>query len=235
MISGDGMTGAHECGADAAAYVLGALEPAEVEAFRAHMDTCAICRDEVEAFGVVAQALPMAAPQQPLPKGLKRRVMQEVEREAKLARGRQPRMGWRLPAVRWTPRTALAGFAVLAVVIAAGITGLEVPGSGAGRLITAQVSGVSGSAQLKVVNGHGELVVRHLSRPGRGKVYEVWVKGAHTKPVPASVLFGVSSNGDADVSLPKSLDGISLVMVTAEPLGGSSVPTHKPVITAQLS
>jgi anti-sigma factor RsiW len=29
-----------DCGADAAAYVLGALEPEEVEAFRAHMATC---------------------------------------------------------------------------------------------------------------------------------------------------------------------------------------------------
>jgi anti-sigma-K factor RskA len=235
MISGDGMTEAHECGADAAAYVLGALEPAEADAFRAHMDTCAICRDEVEAFGVVAQALPMAAPQQPLPKGLKRRVMQEVRREAKPARARQPRMGWRLPAVRLTPRTTLAGFGALAVVVAAGVTGLEVPGSGAGRLITAQVSGISGSAQLKVLNGHGELVVRHLSRPGRGKVYEVWVKGAHTKPVPASVLFGVSSQGDADVTLPRSLDGVSVVMVTQEPLGGTDAPTQAPVITAQLS
>jgi anti-sigma-K factor RskA len=235
MISGDGMTGAHECGADAAAYVLGALEGAEAEAFRAHMDSCAICRDEVEAFGVVAQALPLAAPQQPLPKGLKRRVMQEVRREAKPARARQPRMGWRLSAARLTPRTALAGFAALAVVVAAGITGLEAPGSGAGRLITAQVSGISGSAQLKVVNGHGELVVRHLTRPGRGKVYEVWVKAAHAKPVPASVLFAVSSNGDADVSLPKSLHGVSTVLVTPEPLGGTPAPTHTPVITAQLS
>ena len=38
-----------DCGADAAAYVLGALEPGEVEAFRAHMATCVVCRDEVSA------------------------------------------------------------------------------------------------------------------------------------------------------------------------------------------
>jgi anti-sigma-K factor RskA len=229
------MTEAHECGADAAAYVLGALEPAEAEAFRAHMETCAICRDEVEAFGVVVQALPLAAPQQPLPKGLKRRVMRDVRREPKPVHVRQPRMGWRLSAARVMPRTALAGFAAVAIVVAAGITGLEATGSGAGRVITAQVSGVSGSAELKVLNGHGELVVRHLTRPGSGKVYEVWVKRANAKPVPASVLFSVSASGNADVSLPKSLHGVSVVMVTSEPLGGSPVPTHTPVITAQLS
>ena len=181
------------------------------------------------------QALPMAAVQQPVPRGLKRRVMREVKRQPKPSRVRQPRMGWRLSTVRLTPRTALAGFGVLAVVAAAGITALEVPGSGAGRLITAQVSGISGSAQLKLVDNHGELVVRHLTRPGAGKVYEVWVKTATGAAVPASVLFGVSADGDADVSLPRSLSGISTVMVTPEPLGGTPVPTHTPVITAQLS
>jgi hypothetical protein len=33
------------CGEDAAAYVLGALEPAEVEAFRRHMVDCGACRE----------------------------------------------------------------------------------------------------------------------------------------------------------------------------------------------
>jgi anti-sigma-K factor RskA len=231
----DDMSGVHECGADAAAYVLGALESAEAEAFRAHIETCAICRDEVEAFGVVAQALPLAAMQQPVPKGLKRRVMREVRQEAKLTRERKPRVNWRISPTWLRPRTALAGFGVVAVVAAAGVTGLEASNSSAGRLITAQVSGISGSAQLKVVNGHGELIVRHLSRPAQGKVYEVWVEAGHAKPVPASVLFGVSSDGDADVSLPKSLHGVSAVLVTPEPLGGTPTPTHAPVITAQLS
>jgi anti-sigma-K factor RskA len=231
----DDMSGVHECGADAAAYVLGALEPAEAEAFRTHIETCAICRDEVEAFGVVAQALPLVAMQQQVPKGLKRRVMRGVRQEAKLARESKPRFNWRISPTWLTPRTALAGFGVLAVVAAAGVTGFAAPNSSSGRLITAEVSGISGSAQLKVVNGRGELIVRHLSRPAQGKVYEVWIEAGHAKPVPASVLFGVSSNGDADVSLPKSLHGVRAVLVTPEPLGGTQVPTHAPVITADLS
>jgi len=231
----DDMSGVHECGADAAAYVLGALEPAEAEAFRTHMETCAICRDEVEAFGVVAQALPLVAMQQQVPKGLKRRVMREVRQEVKLAGERKPRIDWRISPTWLTPRTALAGFGVLAVVVAAGVAGFAAPNSSSGRLITAEVSGISGSAQLKVVNERGELIVRHLSRPAQGKVYEVWIEAGHAKPVPASVLFGVSSNGDADVSLPKSLHGVRAVLVTPEPLGGTQVPTHAPVITADLS
>jgi hypothetical protein len=182
----------------------------------------------------VVHALPMAAMQQPVPKGLKRRVMREVTREAKVARARQPRAGWQISPVRLTPRTALAGFGALAIV-AAGIGGLEAPGSGNGRLITAQVSGISGSAKLKLADDHGELIVRHLTRPAKGKVYEVWIERAGAQPTPASVLFRVSANGDADVTLPKSLRGISTVLVTPEPRGGSPVPTHTPVITAELT
>ena len=52
-----------DCGHDAAAYVLGALEPHEVEPFRRHLRGCVVCRDEVAALGEVVAALPMAAPQ----------------------------------------------------------------------------------------------------------------------------------------------------------------------------
>ena len=39
-----------DCGNDAAPYVLGALEPAEARAFARHMQSCAVCRDEVAAL-----------------------------------------------------------------------------------------------------------------------------------------------------------------------------------------
>ncbi len=39
------------CGDDVAAYALGALEPAEAEAFVRHLESCAVCRDELDAFG----------------------------------------------------------------------------------------------------------------------------------------------------------------------------------------
>jgi anti-sigma-K factor RskA len=236
MSDRDRMTDTHDCGADAAAYVLGALEPAEAEAFRAHLDGCAICRDEVDAFQGTVQALPMAAQQVPMPKDLKRRVMRDVRREPKLGSGTERRRGWRSSPVWHRPRAAAAALVAAVVAAAASVTALELAGAGAGALITAQVSGISGTAQLRVVNDHGELIVRHLTAPGRGKVYEVWVQaGRHSQPLPASVLFAVNSGGNADVSLPTSLHGVSAVLVTPEPLGGSRVPTHTPVISARLS
>jgi len=37
------------------------------------------------------------------------------------------------------------------------------------------------------------------------------------------------------VGVPGSLNGVKVVMVTTEPLGGSKVPTSSPVIVARLS
>ena len=75
MTAGDSMSGERDCGADAAAFVLGALEPSEAEAFRRHMASCVVCRDEVASLQQVADVLPMSAPQYDVPRGLRKRVM----------------------------------------------------------------------------------------------------------------------------------------------------------------
>lgn len=225
------MSETRDCGGDAAAYTLGALEPREAEAFRAHMRECAVCRDEVEALAGVVQALPMAAHQYEAPRGLSRRVMREVRRESAAgARG-----GARLPRLWRGPRLAIAGLG--ATLLAAGgvVAGVELSAGAAATVISAQVSGIAGSAQLRVANGRAELVVHHLTPPGHGHVYEVWLQSGKAAPVPASVLFGVSSSGDADVGIPRRIHGVSAVMVTQEPLNGTSAPTQAPVIVARLA
>ncbi|HWE58246.1 MAG TPA: anti-sigma factor [Solirubrobacteraceae bacterium] len=231
------MSGTPDCGGDAAAYALGALEPQEAEAFRVHMHECAVCRDEVEALGGVIQALPMAAHQYPPPRGLKRRLMREVWHAQSAAgrAGRAGRAGARWRAQRRSPRGLQAGLA--AAVLAAGgvIAGIELTAGAAVTVIQAQVSGVAGSAQLRLTNGHAELVVRHLTPPGQGHVYEVWLKSGRASPVPASVLFGVNSSGNADVGIPRRIRGVSAVMVTQERLGGAPRPTHAPVIVAPIA
>ena len=89
----------HDCGGDAAAYVLGALDPVEVSAFEKHLAECAVCRDEIESLRGVVQSLPMAAPQYPAPRRLRRRIMSAVREEQAAARpARRPGRG-----LRWTP------------------------------------------------------------------------------------------------------------------------------------
>jgi hypothetical protein len=226
------MSGSHDCGADAAAFVLGALEGQELEAFRTHLEQCAVCRDEVDAFGGVVNVLPMAAPKRRASRGLRRRVMREVRREPRRAE-HSSHAGWSLSGLGG--RTWAAGGAACAVAAAAVVVGLTQGGGGAATVVRARVSGIAGTAQLRLTNGHAELVVNHLTAPGRRRVYEVWLQHGNSAPVPASVLFGVNSTGNADVGLPTNLHGVSAVLVTSEPLGGTKVPTHAPVIVARIA
>ena len=47
---------------DAAGWALGALDPADAEAFEAHLPDCAGCQQAVAEFGAITRALTSAAP-----------------------------------------------------------------------------------------------------------------------------------------------------------------------------
>jgi anti-sigma-K factor RskA len=224
-----------DCGADAAAYVLGALDGAEAEAFRAHLATCAVCRDEVNAFQEVADSLPLVAPSQQLPRGLKRRVMTEVRSDARAAKG--TRRSFRLPSLLTAmPSPALAVAAVLlALVVVGGAIAIGTSSGGAAtHTYSASVVG-PGSASLRVSGGRGELVLQGMPSPPGNDIYEVWLKRGDSPPSPTTALFSVTSNGSGTVAVPGKLKGGDAVLVTPEPPGGSSAPTHSPVIVARLS
>lgn len=224
------------CGAEVAAYVLGALDRDEAEAFRNHLESCAVCRDELAAFCEVVDLLPMSAPQHQAPAGLRRRVLEAVAREPKLGtRGapeRRPHSLWaRLPVAR--PVLALgAAVALIAIAVAGAVLGST--SSTSTHVYAAQVTG-QGKAKLTVTGGHAELIVRDFSPPPAGEIYEVWLARPGRAPAPTKGLFSVTARGDADVQVPGSLQGVKLVMVTPEPAGGTSKPTHPAVIRAELS
>jgi anti-sigma-K factor RskA len=231
-----------DCGADAAAYVLGALQTAEAEAFRAHLATCAICRDEVVAFQEVVDQLPLTAPVQPVPAGLKRRVMTEVNAEAR-EQSRSAKGSWRS---RWrirlppglfsaVPAPALALSAVVLVLaVTVGAIAIGSSGGSSTRVYSASVTW-PGSAKLRVTGGRGELVVHGMPAPPTSKVYEVWLQRGQRPPSPTSALFSVTAKGSGAVDVPGSLHGVTRVLVTPEPLGGSPAPTRAPVLVATIS
>jgi anti-sigma-K factor RskA len=224
-----------DCGRDAGAYVLGALGPQEADEFRRHMATCAVCRDEVAALQSVVDELPMAAPQLPAPRALKRRVIAgaRAERVARARRGSDRRA--RRPGAP-SARGALALTAALAVLalVVAGLT-LSPGRSPLTRVVRASVAAPSASAVVRLTAGHGELIVRRMPAAPAGKVYEVWLRRRGGSPRPTSALFDVTSAGAAVVAVPGNLHGVQEVLVTPEPLGGSRVPTHAPVILARLA
>ncbi len=221
----------HDCGGDAAAYVLGALAPDEVEAFRKHMDGCIVCRDEVLSLRHVADALPMAAPQYPASRGLRRRVRAAVREEAGRSEARARSAG--RPVAWWgARRPALAGGLVAAVGAACAVLVVALSsGSGGTHIFPARV----GYASVRVSSGHAELVVNRLPQPASGHIYEVWLQRGTQPPSPTKALFSVTSSGAADVDVPGSLHGVSQVLVTQEPAGGSPHPTTPAVIVAPIT
>jgi anti-sigma-K factor RskA len=230
--SGDSMTDHEQFSADAAAYVLGALELDELQAFRTHLANCPICRDEVASLRGVADALPLAAPQYEAPKELRQNVMAAVRAEPRAgatpARRRLPRLQ--------LPRPVLAvGLAVVLAFAVVGVVELASSGSSGLRVIPARTTLASATAQVQLGDGRSELVVRNLPPPPAGHIYQVWFQRGTAAPSPTNALFSVSSSGAGDVGLPGNLKGVSTVMVTPEPDGGSPHPTHAPVIVAQLT
>lgn len=226
------------CGDDVAAYALGALDPVEAEAFRAHLETCSVCRDELAAFQHVVDVLPLSATRHRTPRRLRRRVLDAVGSEPKLDfRSERRRRSMSLPLLGRlsTARPALALGAVVAVAaLAVGAIELGTSGPVSSRVYAAQVTG-PGSAHIVLTGSHAQLIVHHLAPPPAGKIYEVWLGRPHRAPQPTSALFSVTAGGDGDVAVPGNLRGVHLVMVTPEPAGGSRVPTGAPVIQARLT
>jgi anti-sigma-K factor RskA len=230
------------CAANAAPYVLGALTAPESEAYRRHIDSCAICREEVAALQVVAAALPAAAPQLTAPSSLKERVMSQVRADARARAPETSREPARGAPRRWTlgwlgGRPALAGVALAVVVVVALVVVALVPGGSGSlqtRVVRAEVLVPRATAQLRVGGGRAELKIENLPQSSPGRVYEVWLKGSG-RPQPTDALFTVAANGEATVGVPGVGRAIKVVMVTSEPLGGSRVPTGAPLIIARLS
>jgi anti-sigma-K factor RskA len=231
MSDRDRTTDRRECGGDVAAYALGALDPAEVDTFRRHLQTCSVCQEELTAFQHVVDELPLAATPHKAPSAIRRRVLREVNADARATAGsarRDRRPGWRVP------RPALA-LGVTLLVAAAVVVGV-VSGSSSGptaRVITGQVVG-PGTAQLRIASGRASLVVHHFAQPPAGKIYEVWIVHGKNAPTRTTALFSPTSAGNGVQEVPGNLRGVSAVLVTPEPMGGSPHPTHMPVISFPL-
>jgi anti-sigma-K factor RskA len=224
----------------AAAYVLAALEPDEGERYREHLDRCSECRAEVSRLQPVVDSLPASLPRLLAPADMRDRVMAQVHSEAELLqaagagadRPQPARSRWRLRRPQLLSAAVAMGVGLLigAVVLN---TGSRAPVT---RVTPAQLATMPSGARavLRQVGGHAELVVSGVSQPPRGKIYELWLAREGQAPQATDALFGVTHSGGASVNVPGSLAGVRQVLVTAEPLGGSTHPTSSPVIVATL-
>ena len=210
---------------DVGAYLLGALNDLERQAFERHLRGCDECQDELERLRPAAEALPGSVVQLDPPQGLKKRLMAEVERDA----GPQ-RVPARRPLFR-LPRLAFAAAAlVLGLAIGFGVAQL---GGDDTRTVTATVAkampGAGGT--LEVEDGRGTLRLHDMPDLGRARVYQVWLQHG-TRMVPART-FEVGSNGRGDVELSDVGDADG-VYVTREARGGAQVPSEDPIVSVPL-
>ncbi|MEA2266567.1 MAG: hypothetical protein QOE27_2150 [Solirubrobacteraceae bacterium] len=244
----------HDCSGDAAAYVLGALNDQEVNPFLRHLESCAICRDEVNSLQVVADMLPASVSPVTAPRGLRRRVLATVYEEAELFRAAAPAppapapaLRWRLP---WRPaagpparrRPVSRGFQGLAAACLVGVGivvgTIALGGSGGssdsrGRVVLADATPPTTAVLRLGSAGRTELAVSNLAPAPNGRVYEVWLQ-RKGEPKPTDALFTPTADGRATVAVPGDLSHVDAVLVTDEPAGGSSAPTRTPLIRASL-
>jgi len=237
---------------DAASYVLRAMPDGEWELYQDHLARCASCAAKVAELGFVSDALLSGVPQLSAPPEIRDRVMAIVRAESELLlaaghgadrteparRSLRSRLRSRLRSLRPLPAVALAS-----VALAAGIGGgvlLSGGGGGGGgftpRSFDAQVNAPGARAQVRLTSDGAKLQVSGMPPPPEGRIYQVWLDhgGDARRPAPTDALFSVR-DGRASVDVPGDLDGVDAVLVTDEPLSGSSQPTRPPVITAPLA
>jgi hypothetical protein len=246
--------GVHEqLGDQAAAYVLGALTPAERQAFEAHLATCVRCAAEVRSLALVsvalAQAVPAAEPSAPVRARLLARLC---------ARHVLIHLGW------------LAAAASVALAVALGGYSLQLRGRVAtlqSRLREATLRAEAGERQMADVrrtaaDAQSSLLVlaapdlaridlagqpaaptatarafwsrtrglvftaSNLPPPPPGRAYQLWVLTAQPAPISAGMLtLDASGRVNARFETPPDLPRPVAMAVTLEPEGGVPSPT----------
>lgn len=225
------------------AYILGALEPAEQDAFEHHLRRCPRCQRSLEQLQRSVEVVASAVERRQAPPELKRRIMAAVEAE------RSPKtLPRRAPRRLTTPvSVGFAGaFAALAVALFLAFGGglskqsLTIRGSARRGATGATTYAAVVAPQLHgttvLVERAGErayLVGYNLPAPPPGKVYELWVAGASGQPLPAG-LFRPGEGGVTRATIERPLAGVTKVMVTVEPQGGTLRPTSSPIVIAAI-
>ncbi|HET7417533.1 MAG TPA: anti-sigma factor [Solirubrobacterales bacterium] len=209
---------------DLAAYMLGALEPGEAADFERHLEGCERCQAEMRWLEPALHSLPETVERQEPPPRLRESLMADVRAEAPAERKQERRSlfpGWLLKPA--------AGFAVVALLVA-GVVGYEVGrddgGSGGATTVEREINGID-VAMVQEGEG-GTLRLSDLPQVPPDKVLEAWVeREGEVEAVPA--LLVPDRNGHAETTI-ADMSGVSTVMVTEEPRGGSEAPTGEPVM-----
>lgn len=217
------------------AYALDALSVEEAEQFRAHLEGCPVCAEEVTELQEVA-ALMGAAESMTPPPALKARVLAAADRMPQ-----QPPKVTAIETVRrpgWLPRVAVA--AAAAVVVVGGAVGIAQNSGQDEAPLAAPVSQVfeaadanavavdtpRGTVRVATSPGRGEMAVddRGLEKLDGEHVYALWSIADGTPS-----LVGELEGDGSGASMPMPDRG-TRVAITVEPVGTITAPTTDPIV-----
>ena len=229
---------------DLPAYVLGSLNDEESGLVADHLLGCFLCRSELEAYQGIADQLTFAVPEAKPSEGIKHQMFERVQ---SLGMKRQT-----LPSrqrISSRPRglsvAALAGLLVIAVLAVSNILlwqKVNHPAFLAGpqgmRAIPLQNAGAAPDASgIVVVSAdglNGVLVVDRLPPLDAGHEYQAWLERDGVSI--SGAVFSVDDNGYRGVRIAstESLLLFSGINITVEPVGGSTTPTGRQVMSGSL-
>jgi anti-sigma factor RsiW len=220
------------------AYALDALDADERSRYEEHLAQCEQCRTELASFAETATALAYAVDAPAPPPQLRDRILANARAERPNVVPLRPR--WAVPAAV-TAAVAVAATIALAVWAAAlsGRLDRERDARSAEQRVAAILGSPNARAfaagRSKVVvtpSGDAALVVARLQPARTGMTYEAWVASGGA-PRPAGT-FDAGRNVTA-VALDRPVPRGATVMVTEEKHGGTSAPTHMPLIRVDTS
>ncbi len=225
------MTDRHE---DVPAYVVGALNDLERQAFDRHLMGCSTCQAEIEQLRPAVEALSRDVEPMEPPPALKAGLMAVVEREAALRRAPAPARAGTRARLRW--RGPALAAALAATLAAAGVGGFAVGRIGADtESIAAQVDdrrlpGATG--RLVSAGGAGVLRLAGLPDLPDDQAYAIWVERGGE--LTAVGLVAPTETGTAQAGIAE-LDGADGVYVTRQPMDDVRRPSEEPVVSVPLT
>jgi len=225
-------------------YALGTLSAGDAAWMRAHLETCAQCRAELDSLAPALQALPFAAPEPDvaLSDDLWSRIEQGILHAPPTAAPSRPRpapVPRQAPPTRLAPRQWLMVAALMVLSLVGGtVLGQLLPRFGEedvqGQQIAIQFTdpSITATGELRYLPEEQVFVlnVTGMPEPPAGHVYQAWLidEGG---PVPAGVMD--ADSGELASAANRSAYQTFAITVEPGPLGNPA-PTTEPILVAQL-